>query len=142
MVAVPLRQCPQQRAKKTTKHAKAATVSVAVKPVKAVAMANDVKAAVTVAVVDATAVVASAAKARPAKSARPAKVAVVVKAVAKDVLKVATNCAKAKHVPHAANVLSEVSVLSALLAIVLLAKAAARVVARTAPKAAAMHSQS
>ena len=142
MVAVPLRQCPQQRAKKTTKHVKAATVSVAAKPAKVVAMANDVKAAVTVAVVDATAVVASAAKARPAKSARPAKVAVVVKAVAKDVLKVATNCAKAKHVPHVANVLSEVSVLSALLAIVLLVKAAARVVARTAPKVAAMHSQS
>lgn len=146
MVAVPLRQCPQQRAKKTTKHAKAATVSVAAKPAKVVAMANDVKAAVTVAVVDATAVVASAAKARPAKSARPAKVAVVVKAVVKavvkDVLKVATNCAKAKHVPHAANVLSEVSVLNALQAIVLLAKAAARVVARTVPKVAAMHSQS
>jgi hypothetical protein len=119
LVAVPLRQCPQQRAKKSTKHAKAATVSVAVKPVKAVAMANDV----TVAVVDATVAVANAAKARPAKSAHPAKVVVVVKAVAKDVL-------------------SEVNVLSALRAIVLLAKAAARVVARTAPKAAAMHSQS
>lgn len=142
MVAVPLRQCPQQRPKKTTKHAKAATVNVAAKPAKAVAMANDVKVDVTVAVVDATAAVANAAKARPAKSAHPAKVVVVVKAVAKDVLKVATNCAKAKHVPHAANVLSEVNVLSALLAIVLLAKAAARVVARTATKAAAMHSLS
>ena len=98
--------------------------------------------AVTAAVVDATAAVANAAKARPAKSAHPAKVVVVVKAVAKDVLKVVTNCAKAKHVPHAANVLSEVNVLSALRAIVLLAKAAARVVARTAPKAAVMHSQS
>jgi hypothetical protein len=135
-VAVPLKQRPQQWAKKTTKHAKAATASVAVKPVKAVAMANAVKADVTAAVVDATAAVANAVKARPAKSAHPAKVVVVVKAVAKDVLKVATNCATAKHVPHAANVLS------ALLAIVLLAKAAATVVAKTAPKAAAMHSQS
>ena len=137
-VAVPLKQRQPHRAKKKTKHAKAATASVAVKPVKAVAMANDV----TVAVVDATVAVANAAKARPAKSAHPAKVVVVVKAVAKDVLKVVTNCAKAKHVPHAANVLSEVNVLSALRAIVLLAKAAARVVARTAPKAAVMHSQS
>jgi hypothetical protein len=137
-VAVPLKQRQQLLARKMKKHAKVAAASVAPRDVKAAAMAS----AVMVAVVDATAAVANAAKARPAKSAHPAKVVVVVKAVAKDVLKVVTNCAKAKHVPHAANVLSEVNVLSALRAIVLPAKAAARVVARTAPKAAVMHSQS
>lgn len=137
-MAVPLKQRQQLLARKMKKHAKVAAASVAPRDVKAAAMAS----AVMVAVVDATAAVANAAKARPAKSAHPAKVVVVVKAVAKDVLKVVTNCAKAKHVPHAANVLSEVNVLSALRAIVLLAKAAARVVARTAPKAAVMHSQS
>lgn len=124
---------PHLWSNKTTKPAKAA-----VKVVVRVAANQAVMAAVVVA----TAAVANAAKARPAKSAHPAKVVVVVKAVAKDVLKVVTNCAKAKHVPHAANVLSEVNVLSALRAIVLPAKAAARVVARTAPKAAVMHSQS
>jgi hypothetical protein len=137
-VAVPLKQRQQLLARKMKKHAKVAAASAAPRDVKAAAMAS----AVMVAVVDATAAVANAAKARPAKSAHPAKVVVVVKAVAKDVLKVVTNCAKAKHVPHAANVLSEVNVLSALRAIVLPAKAAARVVARTAPKAAVMHSQS
>lgn len=137
-MAVPLKQRQQLLARKMKKHAKVATASAAPRDVKAAAMAS----AVMVAVVDATAAVANAAKARPAKSAHPAKVVVVVKAVAKDVLKVVTNCAKAKHVPHAASVLSEVNVLSALRAIVLLAKAAARVVARTAPKAAVMHSQS
>lgn len=137
-MAVPLKQRQQLLARKMKKHAKVATASAAPRDVKAAAMAS----AVMVAVVDATAAVANAAKARPAKSAHPAKVVVVVKAVAKDVLKVVTNCAKAKHVPHAANVLSEVNVLSALRAIVLPAKAAARVVARTAPKAAVMHSQS
>lgn len=137
-MAVPLKQRQQLLARKMKKHAKVAAASVAPRDVKAAAMAS----AVMVAVVDATAAVANAAKARPAKSAHPAKVVVVVKAVAKDVLKVVTNCAKAKHVPHAANVLSEVNVLSALRAIVLPAKAAARVVARTAPKAAVMHSQS
>lgn len=137
-MAVPLKQRQQLLARKMKKHAKVAAASAAPRDVKAAAMAS----AVMVAVVDATAAVANAAKARPAKSAHPAKVVVVVKAVAKDVLKVVTNCAKAKHVPHAANVLSEVNVLSALRAIVLPAKAAARVVARTAPKAAVMHSQS
>jgi hypothetical protein len=137
-VAVPLKQRQQLLARKMKKPAKVAAASVAPRDVKAAAMAS----AVMVAVVDATAAVANAAKARPAKSAHPAKVVVVVKAVAKDVLKVVTNCAKAKHVPHAANVLSEVNVLSALRAIVLPAKAAARVVAKTAPKAAVMHSQS
>jgi hypothetical protein len=137
-VAVPLKQRQQLLARKMKKHAKVAAASAAPRDVKAAAIAS----AVMVAVVDATAAVANAAKARPAKSAHPAKVVVVVKAVAKDVLKVVTNCAKAKHVPHAANVLSEVNVLSALRAIVLPAKAAARVVARTAPKAAVMHSQS
>ena len=116
---------------KMKKPAKAATVS-AVRVDAKVVMAS----AVMVVVADAMAAVVNAAKVRPVKYALPAKVVVVVKAVAKDVLKVATNCAKAKHVPHAA------SVLSALLAIALLAKAAVRVVARTAPKAAAMHSQS
>ena len=105
-------------------------------------MANGVKAAVTVAVVDATAVVASAAKARQAKSARPVKVVDVVRAAARHVPKVATNCAKAKHVLHAANVLSGVNVPNDLQVIVLLVKAAARVVARTATRAAAMHSPS
>lgn len=133
-MAVPLKQRQQLLARKMKKHAKVAAASAAPRDVKAAAMAS----AVMVAVVDATAAVANAAKARPAKSAHPAKVVVV----AKDVLKVVTNCAKAKHVPHAANVLSEVNVLSALRAIVLPAKAAARVVARTAPKAAVMHSQS
>ncbi len=92
-------------------------------------MANDVMAAVADAV-------ASAAKRRQAKSGHPVKVVVVVKAAAKDVLKAATNCAKAKLAPHAQ------SVQSALRASVLLVKAAARVVARTATKAAAMHRQS
>ena len=95
-------------------------------------MANDV----TAAVVDVTAAAASAAKARPVKSAHPAKVDVVVKAAARHVPKVATNCAKAKHAPHAANVLS------VLLAIALRVKAAAKVVARTATKAAARLSPS
>ena len=105
-------------------------------------MANDVKVAVTAAVVDAMAAVASAAKTPQAKSAHPAKVDVVVKAEARHALKVATNCVKAKPAPHAANALNGVSVQNVLQASAHRAKAAARVVARTAPKAAVMHSQS
>ena len=134
-MAAPLKQPPQLWARKTTKHAKAATASAALKAAKVAAMANAEKAVVTAAVVDAMAAVASAAKTPQAKSAHPAKVVVVVKAAARHVPKVATNCVKAKPAPHAANALSGVSAQNALQASAHRAKAAAMGVAKTAMKA-------
>ena len=105
-------------------------------------MANAEKAAVTAAVVDAMAAVASAAKTPQEKSAHPAKAVVVVKAAARHVPKVATNCVKAMPAPHAANALSGVSAQNVLQASAHRAKADATGVARTATKAAARHSLS
>lgn len=108
------------------------------KAAKVVAMANAVKVVAMAAVVVAMAAVANAAKAPQARSAHPAKAVAVAKAAVNAVKadqRVAMNCAKAKPVPHAANVLSVVNAQSGLLASVRPAKAVVMVAAITEMKA-------
>ena len=129
--------------KKTTKHAKAAQVSVAAKPAKAVARVSAVKGAVMAAAVDAA---VSAVKVLQARFVPHAKAVVEVKAAPTTAPKAAVNCVMAKLARHVVSGLSVANAQSVLQASVrrvkvvgmVAQKVAQRVAMKAKTKAAAM----